>query len=76
MICLLHRIDPDQNMARFYRIEVMGDLFGAVTVERCWGRIGARGQRHVASYPSRDEAEHHAERLIRTKARRGYVPAV
>lgn len=31
---LLHRIDPDQNMARFYRVEVLPDLFGAIIVER------------------------------------------
>lgn len=75
MFCLLHRIDPDQNMARFYRVEVLGDLFGAITVERCWGRIGGRGQRHIASYSSQDEAEGQAQRLIRAKTRRGYRPA-
>lgn len=34
MFCqLLHRIDPDQNMARVYRVEVTPDLFGQVIVE-------------------------------------------
>ena len=40
---LLHRVDPDLNMARFYRVEVLPDLFGEIIVERRWGRIGGRG---------------------------------
>lgn len=44
-IALLHHINRQQNMARFYRIEVLQDLFGMVTLERSWGRIGSRGQR-------------------------------
>lgn len=37
---LFYRIDPDQNMARFYRVEILFDLFGDIIVERRWGRIG------------------------------------
>lgn len=72
---LLHRVDPDLNMARFYRIEVLPDLFGEVIVERRWGRIGSRGQRRTASYRSTSSAEAAASRLIRAKERRGYVVA-
>jgi predicted DNA-binding WGR domain protein len=73
MFCqLLHRINPDLNMARFYRIEVMPDLFGQMTVERRWGRIGGRGQYRVASYPSIHTAESAASDLVRAKERRGY----
>ena len=70
---LLHRIDPDRNMARFYRVEVLPDLFGLVTVERAWGRIGSRGQHLMVSYPSISSAEQEAIRLVRAKAKRGYV---
>ena len=69
---LLHRIDPDLNMARFYRVEVSPDLFGAVIVERRWGRIGGRGQYRAASYPSIPLAEAAASALLRAKGRRGY----
>ena len=69
---LLHRIDPDRNMARFYRVEVMPDLFGAVVVERRWGRIGGRGQCRLASYLSTTLAEAAASDLVRSKERRGY----
>lgn len=73
---LLHRIDPDQNMARFYRVEMLADLFGVITLERRWGRIGSRGQYRTASYPSRALAETAAQGLIRRKTRRGYQPVV
>ncbi|MEK8121655.1 WGR domain-containing protein [Methylocystis sp. IM4] len=41
---LLHRIDPTRNMRRFYRLEILPDLFGGVILKREWNRIGARGQ--------------------------------
>ena len=72
---LLHRVDPDLNMARFYRVEVLLDLFGEVIVERRWGRIGGRGQCRTASYRSTSSAEAAAFRLIRAKERRGYLVA-
>ncbi len=73
---LLHRIDPDLNMARFYRVELMSDLFGQVIVERRWGRIGGRGQYRLASYPTTSSAEAAASSLVRAKERRGYRPAI
>lgn len=72
---LLHRIDPELNMARFYRVEVSPDLFGEIIVERRWGRIGGRGQYRLASYPSTTSAEQVASDLVRAKERRGYRPA-
>lgn len=72
---LLHRVDPNLNMARFYRVEVLPDLFGEVIVERRWGRIGGTGQSRTASYRSTSSAEAAASRLIRAKERRGYLVA-
>jgi predicted DNA-binding WGR domain protein len=72
---LLHRIDTDLNMARFYRVEVTPDLFGQVIVERRWGRIGSRGQYRIASYPTTSSAEQAASTLVRVKERRGYRAA-
>lgn len=69
---LLNRIAPDQNMARFYRVSVTPDLFGAIMVERRWGRIGGRGQGKVSSYPSIRLAEAAASALVSAKLRRGY----
>lgn len=69
---LLHRIDPDLNMARFYRVEMLPDLFGAIIVERRWGRIGGRGKYRAKSYATTPLAEAAASDLIRSKERRGY----
>lgn len=69
---LLHRVDPDRNMARFYRVEVLTDLLGDIIVERRWGRIGGRGQYRAASYRSTFLAEAAASELVRLKERRGY----
>ena len=72
---LLHRIDPDLNMARFYRVELTPDLFGQVIVERRWGRIGGQGQYRLASYSSTSSAEAAACALVRAKEWRGYSAA-
>ena len=72
VLAYLHRIDRETNMARFYRVEVLPDLFGAVIVERRWGRIGCNGQSRAASYPSITMAEVAARGLVRAKERRGY----
>ena len=69
---LLHRVDPELNMARFYRVEVLPDLFGDIIVERRWGRIGGRGQFRAASYRSTSLAEAAASALLSAKERRGY----
>lgn len=69
---LLHRVDPDLNIARFYRVELLPDLFGEIIVERCWGRIGGRGQCRATSYRSTFLAEAAASELVRMKECRGY----
>lgn len=69
---LLYRVDPDLNMARFYRVEVLPDLFGDIIVERRWGRIGGRGQFRSASYRSTSLAEAAVSALLTAKERRGY----
>ena len=70
---LLHRVDPDLNMARFYRAEVLPDLFGEIVVERRWGRIGGRGQSRSTSYATTSLAEVAAFGLVRVNERRGYA---
>jgi predicted DNA-binding WGR domain protein len=41
---VLHRIDPEQGIRRFYSLMIERDLFGTVRLVRNWGRIGTRGQ--------------------------------
>ena len=70
-LCMFRR-DPSLNMARFYRVEILTDLFGQTMLERTWGRIGGWGQSRVVSYPSTRSAEEAAYELIQAKERRGY----
>jgi predicted DNA-binding WGR domain protein len=44
---VLHRIDPEQVIRRFYSLMIERDLFGTIRLARNWGRIGTRGQELV-----------------------------
>jgi predicted DNA-binding WGR domain protein len=46
----LRRIDPAQNMRRFYRLDIQPDLFGGFLLLKQWGRIGAHGQIKAERY--------------------------
>ena len=47
---ILHRVDPDRNMSRYYRLDVQPDLFGQWDLIREWGRIGQPGRMMVEPY--------------------------
>jgi len=68
----LTRVDPNQNMARYYEMSVQPNLFGEATVFRSWGRIGTRGQSMMVTYPEATEAEAAVTKLERQKQQRGY----
>jgi len=69
-VLVLHRIDPDQRVARFYRLMIERDLFGAITLVRNWGGIGANGREMVQEFATEIEAGQALE--ARAKRRRGY----
>jgi predicted DNA-binding WGR domain protein len=69
---VLHRIDLDRRVARFYALMIERDLFGAVRLVRNWGRIGTNGQEKVEKYASEIEAGKALEALAAAKRRRGY----
>lgn len=68
----LNRIDPAQNMRRFYSLAVQPTLFGGASVVRHWGRIGTGGRSMIETFDSGTEAARAAARLERAKRRRGY----
>ena len=68
----LNRIDPDRNMARFYRVDVTPNLFGEASVLRSWGRIGTWGRMRIETFASTETAEFNANHIVRAKMRRGY----
>lgn len=51
----LQRIDPTQNMRRFYTLAIQPTLFGGASVIRNWGRIGTNGQSMMETFDSEDE---------------------
>jgi predicted DNA-binding WGR domain protein len=71
----LRRIDPAQNMRRFYRLDIERDLFGGVLLMKEWGRIGARGQIKAERYDSEALALDALQRQAERKKRRGYTRA-
>ncbi|WP_084674073.1 WGR domain-containing protein [Methylobacterium sp. WSM2598] len=70
----LIRIDPDKNMARFYRIDVQPNLFGQFAAVRQWGRIGTEGRVTETWHDSEKAADDAAALALTRKLKRGYVP--
>ncbi|MFA7416792.1 MAG: WGR domain-containing protein [Rhizobium sp.] len=70
----VERIEPERNMARFYALSVQPTLFGEVSLVRCWGRIGSRGQRIVHVFNEEKHAVDLFLELLRKKRNRGYRP--
>jgi predicted DNA-binding WGR domain protein len=69
---VLHRINPEQRVARFYSLMIERDLFGTIRLMRNWGRIGSTGQELVDVFASKDEAGQALETIAAAKRRRGY----
>ncbi len=71
----LSRVDPSQNMARFYVLSIQPNLFGGSSLIREWGRIGTRGQHKIVLCDDIETAHRAKARLERSKRRRGYQTA-
>jgi predicted DNA-binding WGR domain protein len=72
MAVYLERREPEENIHRFYEIEVGRDLFGIWYVTRRWGWIGTSGRRLVSSFDLELDAEDESQRLRASKSKRGY----
>jgi predicted DNA-binding WGR domain protein len=69
---VLHRIDSEQGIRRFYSLMIERDLFGTVRLVRHWGRIGTNGQELVEVHADETTAGQALEAVARAKRRRGY----
>ena len=69
----LYRIDPSQNMSRYYTLCVQPNLFGGFSLIRNWGRIVTGGQMRLELFDNEDNAQEVHDRLISSKLKRGYV---
>lgn len=70
----LRRIDPTQNMRRYYGMYIQPDLFGGASLVRCWGRIGTRGRQLIDSHDDEGSAVSALIEMSNKKRRRGYTP--
>ena len=68
----LRRIDPDQNMSRYYFMTVQRDLFGGASLIREWGRIVSAGKVQVTHHEDEGLAVDQLAEFSRSKAKRGY----
>jgi predicted DNA-binding WGR domain protein len=68
----LRRIDPAQNMNRFYCMVVQRDLFGGASLVREWGRHGSAGQLRVDHHPDEAHAVDALMDMLSAKRKRGY----
>lgn len=69
----IERVDPEANMYRFYRLRLMPDLFGGVSLLREWGRIGTQGRHRIELFEDAGRAADAMVTLYRAKRRRGYA---
>ena len=68
----LEKHDPTKNVARYYRMSVLPNLFGEWTLRREWGRIGRGGQMRLDLFRSQHEAEDALCSLTDAKRKRDY----
>jgi len=68
----LEKRQSAKNVARFYRMTVIPNLFGEWALSREWGRIGQGGQVRMDWFDSEDQAIGALIALEAVKRRRGY----
>lgn len=68
----LIRTEPNANLHRFYRMDIVPGLFGDWGLVRNWGRIGSAGQVRTDWFETEVEAKDARFLLQMQKARRGY----
>lgn len=74
MVTVLHKVNPEANCRRFYRVAVESSLFDEITLTRAWGRIGGkRRQLAPTAYSDQKAATKAAEKIIREKVKKGYI---
>jgi predicted DNA-binding WGR domain protein len=64
---VLHRIDSERRVRRFYSLMIERDLFGTVRLERNWGRIGTTEQELVEIHAERSRQGRRWMRSPRSK---------
>lgn len=68
----LKQIEPEANLNRFYRMEIVPGLFRDWGLVREWGRNGRSGQMRTDWFESEVQAKDARFKLHMQKAKRGY----
>jgi predicted DNA-binding WGR domain protein len=68
----LTHLRPECRERRFYRLEIVTDLFGTILLRRCWGRIGTDGRQSSQAFAEDPAAFAAFRRQTARKRRRGY----
>lgn len=72
----LERHEGDENIHRFYILELGRDLFDRWVLTRRWGRIGTgQGRTLLQSFANKADAMAAEAHLSQQKQQRGYAPA-
>jgi predicted DNA-binding WGR domain protein len=69
---VLHWIDPENGVRRFYSLMIERDLSSTVRLVRNWGRISINGHNLVEVFADEIKASQALEVLAGAKRRRGY----
>lgn len=69
----LTRTQPEVNVHRYYRIQIVCGLFDEWGLVREWGRIGRSGTVRTDWFYSRAEVEQASAKLHERKLKRGYM---
>lgn len=74
MLAIMKRIEPEENMDRWYLVTVQATLFDPVAVITAWGsRETTYQQMRIFPARSKEEALQLAVRIVGQKLRRGYM---
>lgn len=68
----LTRVEQASNLYRFYRMQIVRDLFGDWGLEREWGRIGSSGRCRTDWFATEIAAKDARFTLHMQKSKRGY----
>ena len=71
----IERIDAEANMYRFYRLRLLPNLFGGMSLLREWGRIGTKGRIKIDLFADATEASEAMISIYRAKQVKGYQRA-
>ena len=69
----MERVEPSENVQRFYALAVWPDLFGGYSLVREWGRIGGGSTMTLTQQADAATALRKLQQAVAVKERRGYT---